>query len=403
MREISTTDLAVPSTDASLLRGRDADDGVLIRVQPHRTVASLIAEVIARGRSPQTKRAYAGDLDDFLTWWLHQVGQPYQSRSVRADPDEMTVDAALAAHLDSTLQALQLVTERDIQQYLHHLEGDVGVDAGPLHAPTTLNRRLTPLRLLFSRLHRHRLIAVNPVEDVRGRKTSNASTTVYLTRNQARELIAACAGPRLSDLRDRAIIILMLTSGLRASEVISIDVADLQIVEGYYVVWVKGKGGARERVKVQPHAWQAMTAYRTAAQLDDGPLFRRVHAVGPRKQLPPGTAQDQRIGATRLSYTGLYALLQERFLKGGFVDAGSGNAAAAAATPATRRKHGAKVSAPRLALHSLRHTHITLAIRGGAPLPVVQKGARHQNVQTTIRYARDMDSLDDAAGDYVKL
>lgn len=389
--------LARPVVDES------RQDGAVVVLQPRRTVATLIAEVIARGRSPQTKRAYAGDLDDFLTWWLHQVGQPYQSRSVRADPDAMTTDAALAAHLDSTLQALQLVTERDIQQYLHHLEGTPGPNDQPLHAPATLYRRLTPLRLLFSRLHRHRLIAVNPMEDVRGRKTSNASTTVYLTRNQARELIAACAGSRVGDLRDPAIILLMLTSGLRASEVVSIDIADLQMVEGHHVVWVTGKGGARERVKVQPHAWQAIAVYRTAAELSDGPLFRRVHAVGPRKQLPPGVAQEQRIGEGRLSYTGLYALLQERFLKAGFVAREPESSPSTEPKTSGRRKYGTKVSAPRLALHSLRHTHITLAIRGGASLPVVQKGARHQNVQTTMRYARDMDSLDDAAGDYVKL
>ena len=398
-----SADLTQLSTDASFINGSTANDGALIQMQPRRTVATLIAEVIARGRSPQTKRAYAGDLDDFLTWWLHRLGQPYRSRSVRADPDVMTGDTALAARLDSTLQALQLVTEGDIQRYLEFLEGTRGRDDQPLHAPATLNRRLTPLRLLFSRLHRHRLIAVNPLEDVRGRKTSNASTTVYLRRNQARELIAACAGPRLSDLRDRAIILLMLTSGLRASEVVSINVADLQMVEGHNVVWVKGKGGARERVKVQPHAWQAIGVYRAAAELSEGPLFRRVHAVGPRKQLPPGIAQDQRIGDGRLSYTGLYALLQERFLKAGFVARDGESLPSTVPSTSGRRKYGAKVSAPRLALHSLRHTHITLAIRGGAPLPVVQKGARHQNVQTTMRYARDMDSLDDAAGDYVKL
>ncbi len=403
MPERGSAELVPVSGDDPLINSSDGTDGALTRVQPRRTVASLIAEVIARGRSPQTKRAYAGDLDDFFTWWLQQVGQSYRSRSVCADPDAMTGNTAVAAHLDSTLHALQLVTEGDIQRYLEFLEGKRGPDDQPLHAPATLNRRLTPLRLLFSRLHRHRLIAVNPMEDVRGRKTSNASTTVYLTRNQARELIAACAGPRVGDLRDRAIILLMLTSGLRASEVVSIDIADLQTVEGHYVVWVMGKGGARERVKVQPHAWQAIAAYRVAAGLSEGPLFRRVHAVGPRKQLPPGTAQDQRIGDGRLSYTGLYALLQERFLKAGFVAAEGATSAVAEPKTSGRRKYGAKVSAPRLALHSLRHTHITLAIRGGASLPVVQKGARHQNVQTTMRYARDMDSLDDAAGDYVKL
>jgi hypothetical protein len=56
-----------------------------------------------------------------------------------------------------------------------------------------------------------------------------------------------------------------------------------------------------------------------------------------------------------------------------------------------RRVHGAKVSPPRLALHSLRHIYITLAIGGGAPLPVIQKEARLHNPQTTMRYAHDME------------
>ncbi len=399
-------------TSMTLADGGPARGSAAAMVTPQRTVASLIAEVIARGRSLETRRAYAAYLDDFLTWWLGQLGQPYRSRSVRANPDAMLADAVLAAHLDRTLHALQRVTEGDIQRYLAHLEGASHPDAAPIHAPATLNRRLTPLRLLFGRLQRHHLIAVNPLEDVRSRKTSNASTTVYLTRSQARELIAACNGARLSDLRDRAIVVLMLTSGLRAREVISIDVVDLQTVEGHYVVWVQGKGGARERVKVQPHAWQAIAAYRSTAAIMDGPLFRRVHAIGPRTAGPRHGEPTQRIGDGRLSYPGLYALLQERFLKAGFVDvtreqpgAGGSQHGTAGRTRnvAPGRKYGAKVSAPRLALHSLRHTHITLAIRGGAPLPVVQKGARHQNVQTTLRYAHDMDSLDDAAGDYVKL
>jgi hypothetical protein len=143
----ASTDLVLPSTDASLINGSAADEGDLIQVQPRRTVASLIAEVIARSRSPQTKRAYAGDLDDFLTWWLGKVDQPYQTRSVRANSDEMTADAILAAHLDSTLQALQLVTEGQIQQYLDHLEGWQQPGAPPAHASATLNRRLTPLCL----------------------------------------------------------------------------------------------------------------------------------------------------------------------------------------------------------------------------------------------------------------
>lgn len=56
----------------------------------------------------------------------------------------------------------------DIITYLQHLaatrdDGSAGLK------PATLNRRLTPLRLLFQRLHRYHLITVNPMEFIKGR------------------------------------------------------------------------------------------------------------------------------------------------------------------------------------------------------------------------------------------
>ena len=53
--------------------------------------------------------------------------------------------------------------------------------------------------------------------------------------------------------------------------------------------------------------------------------------------------------------------------------------------------------------HSLRHTFITLALAGGAPLHKVQYAAGHADPRTTERYDRQRDNLDDNAVDYVKL
>lgn len=54
-----------------------------------------------------------------------------------------------------------------------------------------------------------------------------------------------------------------------------------------------------------------------------------------------------------------------------------------------------------LSPHSLRHSLITLALRGGASLPMVQTAARHANPQTAMRYAHDMDDLDQNTVYYV--
>ncbi len=220
---------------------------------PERTLADLLAEVILRGKSPQTRRAYRADLEDFLIW---RLGGPLR---LPADPEALRADPAVGAALQAALQSLQLMTEGDIAAYLRRLGGD-GPGARPLQ-PATINRRLTPLRLLFARLHRYGLIAVDPMEDIKGHKLGRASATLWLTRPQARALEDACRGDTLRDLRDRALIVVMLATGLRSSEALGLAIADLGQVEGYHVAWITGKGGARERVKLQDKARRALDAW----------------------------------------------------------------------------------------------------------------------------------------------
>jgi len=333
---------------------------------PHRTLADLIAEVILRGRSKRTRQAYRSDLQDFLIW---QLGAAV---TLPTDPDSLRTDPQLAAEIDAAVLALRQVTEADISRYLDHLSAH---SDGSRRActPATLNRRMTPLRLLFQRLLRYHLIAVNPMEFIKSRKVSNVSPTLYLNRAQARVLEEACEGLTLRDLRDRAVIVFMLATGVRSAEALSLTIADLGSVDGHQVAWVTGKGGGRERVKVAPRADRALRAYLDQVGITEGAIFRRLR--------PKGRAHDG-VGGVRsyavhgaLSYEGLKYILRARFAAAGLASA--------------------------LSPHSLRHSFITLALRGGAGLPMVQAAARHASPQTTMRYAHDMDSLDNNAVDYV--
>jgi integrase/recombinase XerD len=334
--------------------------------QPDRTLADLLAEVILRGRSPQTQRAYRADLEDFLIWLLKQAVM------LPADPDVLRRDPAVAQAVNRALTHLAQVTEGDINAYLQHLLAPRD-DGSPGLKPATLNRRLTPLRLLFQRLHRYHLIAVNPMEFVKGFKVGNASATVYLSRADARALEDACAGPTLRDLRDRALVVFMLATGIRSAEALGLTVADFGTVDGHAVAWIAGKGGARERIKVAPRARRAMQAYLDAAGITEGVIFRRLRPCGVQSTTPPSPRAYAVHGP--LSYAGLKFILRERF----------------------QAAHLQSALSP----HSLRHSFITLALRGGASLPMVQAAARHASPQTTMRYAHDMDDLDQNAVDYV--
>lgn len=342
--------------------------GTRIPPQRDRTLADLIAEVILRGKSPRTRAAYRSDLQDFLVWLLGR------SVELPTDPTRLQGDPVLADHVNAALAALQQVAEGDVQSYLRHL---IPGSAEGLK-PATVNRRLTPLRLLFSRLQRYHLIAVNPMEFVKGHRLGNMSTTLWLSKVEARALEETCGGGSLRDLRDRALVMLMLSTGIRSSEALGLEVTDLQMLEGHHVAWLTGKGGARERVKVPPRVRHAIDAYLAAGGISAGPIFRRLipRAAGtPRPSGYPPVGRVYSAGAG-LTYVGLKSILRARFKAAGLDK--------------------------RVSPHSLRHSFVTLALRGGASLPKVQAAARHASPQTTIRYAHGLDDLDDNAVDYVK-
>ena len=114
------------------------------------------------------------------------------------------------------------------------------------------------------------MIAVNPIEFIKGARLSNVSATVYLSRAEARLLEDACEGPTLRDLRDRALIVFMLATGVRSSEAIGLDIADLGTLDGHAIAWVTGKGGARERLKIAPRACRVLDQYLQAAGISAG-------------------------------------------------------------------------------------------------------------------------------------
>jgi integrase len=72
-----------------------------------------------------------------------------------------------------------------------------------------------------------------------------------------------------------------------------------------------------------------------------------------------------------------------------------------AALHPARARFAAASLASALSPHSLRHSFITLALSGGAGLPMLQAAARHPSPQTTMRSAHVMDSLDNNAVDEV--
>lgn len=385
---VSETALAAPPSETINVIVEPTTIRTLAPPQPpFRTLADLIAEVILRSRSEQTQRAYRVDLQDFLVWLKEDITLPI-------DPDVLRTHPEHVARVQAALGRVQHVTEADINAYIRHLR------TGNL-APATIRRRLTPLRLLYDRLLRHHQIAINPLEDIRSPKVSDQSTTVYLSREQARTLEEQCTGPTLRDLRDRALIVFMLSTGLRAFEVVAVDMEHVAEIDGHHVVWITGKGNQCARVKIKPRTWQILQRYLTALRAADilsGPVFRRLRQKG-RDPDNPKTPQTYNVHG-RLSYQGLKYILQSRFIDAELhlLLPTNDHGTEATTTDSTDQHPHVKTKA---SPHSLRHSFVTLALKGGAALPKVQAAARHADPRTTMRYAHDQDELEDNAVDYV--
>lgn len=117
-----------------------------------------------------------------------------------------------------------------------------------------------------------------------------------LSDDQLRRLIKACSGKQLIDRRDEAIVRLMAETGLRAGEVIGMQVADVDLQEGRAVVR-RGKGG---KGRVVPFGAQ------TAASLDRYMRVRRAHRLSATGAFWLGG------GGQTFSYAGLNKALKAR-------------------------------------------------------------------------------------------
>jgi site-specific recombinase XerD len=167
------------------------------------------------------------------------------------------------------------------------------LDAGA--APATARARHMALRRFAAWLADEGEIDANPLLGVKPPKL-DAKVVDALSDEQLRLLIKACAGKELIDRRDEALVRLMAETGLRAGEVLGMDVADVGLAEGRAIVR-RGKCGKGRSV---PFGAQ------TAAAIDRYMRARRSHRLAGASALWLGG------GGQTFSYHGLNLALKRR-------------------------------------------------------------------------------------------
>src|SRR5688500_11839892 len=147
-------------------------------------------------------------------------------------------------------------------------------------SPKSLQRRLSACRSYFNWLLKHGRIVASPAAALRAPKSPRKLPQV-LDADEASRLVEVPTDVPLG-LRDRALLELFYSSGLRLSELCALHWHDLDLANG--LVTVLGKGNKQRRVPVGSHARSALQAWRDAQKpANDAPIFPgRNGPIGPR-------------------------------------------------------------------------------------------------------------------------
>jgi integrase/recombinase XerD len=244
-------------------------------------------------------------------------------------------------------------TPATITDYMEVLRSGAPPASKPF-AATTVARMLVSVRSLYRWLAREGYVASDPTARV-GTPRKPRSIPKAVSLEEVLRLIAQPAEDLLGR-RDRAILEVLYGTGLRISELVALDVDDVDL-EDCTVLVRSGKGSKSRRVPLGTAGLGAVGAYLSLTRAE---LARRAGAAGGRAAL----FLNARGG--RLSRQGCWKILKRYAAVAGL-------------------EH--KVSP-----HTLRHSFATHMLDGGADIRVVQELLGHASLATTQVYTLVTDS-----------
>jgi integrase len=136
-------------------------------------------------------------------------------------------------------------------------------------SPSTINVRLFAIRKLVGEARRNGMIGLEEaanLHDVPNVRQNGTRLGNWLTREQAKQLLAVPDRSTLKGKRDYVIIPLLVACALRRRELATLNIEDIQLREGRWVIIdLRGKGGRIRTVAVPMWVKQGIDAWMTAA------------------------------------------------------------------------------------------------------------------------------------------
>jgi len=275
--------------------------------------------------------AFDGALDDYI-----------QHLRVERGLSRNTVDGyardlvRFGAWLADERTSLAEVEEARVAGYLVTLSQE-GLSA------RTQARALSSIRGLFRFLVQEGRQRRDPTELLEGPRLLRKLPNV-LNRDEVLRLLEAPTGTKPNRVRDRAMLHTMYAAGLRVSELVDLDLGDVNLDEGF--VSALGKGNKRRIVPIGAYARLAMTEY--------------LSEVRPKWARPASRACFVTARGKAMTRQGFWGVVK-------------------------KYARAAGITKP-ISPHKLRHSFATHLLAGGADLRSVQTMLGHADISTTQIY-----------------
>jgi integrase/recombinase XerC len=235
--------------------------------------------------------------------------------------------------------SLEAMTYQDLRAYL--------AARHKINRKTSVARKLAALRTFCKFLVRqgalsHNVAALAPTPKL------ESPLPKFLTIDEVFHLLEQTAGQTVLDLRDRAILELFYSGGVRVAELVGLNLEDLDLTQ--HLAKVSGKGGKERMVMVGSQAYQALSLY----------LQVRRELLTPDSPASGNNAVFLNYRGGRLTTRSVARMVEKWALKAG-------------------------LGQP-LSPHGLRHTFATHLLEGKADLRAVQELLGHAQLSTTQKY-----------------